>query len=366
MSENKNTEYRYEDTNNNFFNTIEEIIGCDEKVVALYDNISSGIAVVSREGRIYCSNNFLSFITGYSGDELKEINFPSFFCGKDSARVKEILSLSFSGCNPNTHFEVSFFKKDGTRSWVDMSASSSWKGPDERDYCYVFINDVSAEKKYKDSSKNSLRKINLLGNYAKNDGINRVSAINCYLDLAGEKIDPGTRQYCSVVAGHMDTIGKFMEFAAWMYDCTLFQPEWQLLSDVFEKVREFDGRIPIDYNIRFNKIEILSDHSLVNVFEKLFEFSIKYGQVTTKVSVDLVESESGSFTIIWKDNGLGLNPEIRAKVFDKGRVAGPGFGLLLVKEVLSFSGAKITEKGTDGEGALFEITFPSENWRHSG
>lgn len=348
-----------------FYNKREEFLGCHEKkFIALFESISTGIVVVSRDGLISCSNSFFSFISGYSDDELKGLNFASIFYGEDSSRVEEILNLSFSGCNPNTHFEVRFNKKDGSRIWADLCISSLWKGPDQKNYCYAFIHDVSAEKRYKEISKIAMRKMDLLGTLAKNEGINRVSAINCYLELAVEKINPECRQYCGVVSSHMESIKKYLEFAARLHDCDLHQPEWQLLSEIFEEVREFDKHIQVEYDTRFEEIEVLSDHALVLVFEKLFENSIRQGQFTTRVNIDFSEDDSGSVFIVWKDNGFGVSPDMKEKIFDKRHGCDSGFDLLLVREVLSFSGAKIEEKGKYGDGAMFWITFPPENCRY--
>jgi len=54
------------------------------------------------------------------------------------------------------------------------------------------------------------------------------------------------------------------------------------------------------------------------------------------------------------------------KLFTRGFGKNTGLGLFLSREILSITGITITENGTPGKGARFEITVPKGAWRTAG
>ncbi|HOL42135.1 MAG TPA: ATP-binding protein [Methanospirillum sp.] len=65
------------------------------------------------------------------------------------------------------------------------------------------------------------------------------------------------------------------------------------------------------------------------------------------------------------DDGVGISPENEEKIFERGFGKNTGLGLFLVREILSFTGMSIHEKGQEGHGAVFEIRVSKSGWRIS-
>jgi len=64
-----------------------------------------------------------------------------------------------------------------------------------------------------------------------------------------------------------------------------------------------------------------------------------------------------------EDNGIGIPAGQKGQIFDR-VVGGEGkFGLFFVREFLTLSGMTISETGTPGKGARFEIAIPKELYR---
>jgi sensor histidine kinase regulating citrate/malate metabolism len=67
--------------------------------------------------------------------------------------------------------------------------------------------------------------------------------------------------------------------------------------------------------------------------------------------------------LIYEDNGTGVLPEEKEKIFQKGFGKHTGLGMFLIKEILSITGITIRETGTWHQGARFEIRIPPGKFR---
>ena len=68
-------------------------------------------------------------------------------------------------------------------------------------------------------------------------------------------------------------------------------------------------------------------------------------------------------TIACEDNGGGIDSETKKHLFKRGYGKNTGFGLFLIREILSITGITIDENGEPGKGARFEITVPNGAYR---
>jgi sensor histidine kinase regulating citrate/malate metabolism len=74
--------------------------------------------------------------------------------------------------------------------------------------------------------------------------------------------------------------------------------------------------------------------------------------------------ENGNkLTIIYEDNGVGIDPEIKKRLFMRGNGLIHGYGLFLIREILAITGISIIETGEHGKGARFEISLPTGIYR---
>jgi signal transduction histidine kinase len=82
----------------------------------------------------------------------------------------------------------------------------------------------------------------------------------------------------------------------------------------------------------------------------------------TEIRVSSRQSPEG-LKILWEDNGIGIVPEEKEKIFERGFGRNTGLGMFLAREILSLTGISIRETGTEGEGARFEIIVPPGKFR---
>lgn len=106
-----------------------------------------------------------------------------------------------------------------------------------------------------------------------------------------------------------------------------------------------------------------------DIFQQLFDNAIKFNnQVKKEIRVSPVTTAGNKFLqICVADNGKGLPPEEREKIFQKfyqieeyftGQVIGAGLGLALVKRLIEAQGGNIWVESKSGEGSKFFFTLP--------
>ncbi|MDD3978190.1 MAG: HAMP domain-containing sensor histidine kinase, partial [Methanomicrobium sp.] len=112
------------------------------------------------------------------------------------------------------------------------------------------------------------------------------------------------------------------------------------------------------------KIEVYADPLFGKVFYNFIDNSIRHGSEKIS-SIRLSTINSGeSLKIIYEDDGTGIPFENKDKIFLKGFGSNTGYGLFLIKYVLSMTGMNICESGVPGEGVRFEINVPNGRFRY--
>jgi signal transduction histidine kinase len=106
---------------------------------------------------------------------------------------------------------------------------------------------------------------------------------------------------------------------------------------------------------------------LHQVFSNLIENAIKYGRQAGKVTVGAQETSDGQVEAWVRDDGPGIPPEARERVFerfyrvDRARsraTGGTGLGLSIVRHVAQAHGGDVTVESTEGEGSIFRLRLP--------
>ena len=91
------------------------------------------------------------------------------------------------------------------------------------------------------------------------------------------------------------------------------------------------------------------------------KFTSKEGGGTITIKAEKKDSQA---SIIIKDTGPGISPEIKPKLFSKfvtNSSGGTGIGLFISKNIIEAHGGSIrTEDNTDGKGATFAFSLPLE------
>jgi signal transduction histidine kinase len=136
------------------------------------------------------------------------------------------------------------------------------------------------------------------------------------------------------------------------------------IADDQRTVAEQRGQ-SIQVRCRDENVTILADVGrLRRAIANLVANAIKYGPERSPIVVQTLR-EAGTFTVRVTDDGPGVAPEERERIFEKfsrGRrstaVAGAGLGLAIARSLAELHGGTLRYEDAEGGGATFVLTVP--------
>ena len=105
---------------------------------------------------------------------------------------------------------------------------------------------------------------------------------------------------------------------------------------------------------------------LVQAFERLLDNAVKFARAADepRVTVDVRPPSEGMAVLVLRDNGIGIDPRHRERVFElfeklDPRAAGSGIGLAMVKRIVESHGGRVwLESGGIGTGTSACVSLP--------
>jgi len=125
-----------------------------------------------------------------------------------------------------------------------------------------------------------------------------------------------------------------------------------MANNAWGVIEHADASLTVENDCRFDA----DTTRFQQLLENLFRNAIEHGGTTVTIRVGELDDESGFYVA---DDGTGIDPEHRETVFESGHSTNPegtGFGLSIVKEIVSAHGWEITIADSRTGGVKFEIT----------
>lgn len=142
----------------------------------------------------------------------------------------------------------------------------------------------------------------------------------------------------------------------------------RIIDDSFESMKFMSGFERLRWDVRYQgDVPLRSDaYRLHVIFNNLVSNAVKYqdynkARSSVHVSVSITPE---TLSIVFEDNGVGIQKELQAKIFDmffraNDRGDGSGLGLYIVKETVRRLKGKIRATSRLGEGTTFKIEIPN-------
>lgn len=221
-------------------------------------------------------------------------------------------------------------------------------------------------KKTQEAYQTANKKLNILSSITRHDILNQLTALLGYQEIAREMCSDASLLEIMRKEQHAaDAIRRQIEFTRHYQDIGIRSPVWHSIGEVVQKIRSTSQyeNISIDIaGILSPPIEIYADPLFPLICENLIDNSIRHGEHVTRI---LFSSEQigVELILIYQDNGVGISPEEKVKIFNRGFGKHTGMGLFLTQEILAITGLSIRETGEQGKGSRFEILVPAGSFR---
>lgn len=339
-----------------------ELLAAYEKNKGLMDSANDAIFIADIEtGMLIDANNKAQQMIGRKRPEIKVMHITVLYPERDRETCMKFFNqhvLEGSGIQ-----EEIIIDSGGREIPVIMSATRLEIGG--RPCLMEIFHDVSDMKNAQDALKFANKKLNMFAEITRHDIRNKLTVLSGYLDLMREP--PPKMQYSMYISKlkrTLQTISENIEFTQLYENLGIVPPVWQNVHNLF-----FSTCAQIDIkNIRVQSdisgLEIYADPLLERVFYDMVENTLLYGAGVSIISLSSYEDKQG-IIIILEDNGIGIPPLDKEKIFSKGFGKNTGFGLFLAREILSITGITLQETGEYHKGARFEFFIPPGKFRHA-
>jgi len=301
-------------------------------------------------------------LLGYTNEDLiKNLHLPRLLTHEDLDRAQHVLERIRRG--ESSLGEVfTLIRKDGSRfpviSYITpLIRDGKIKG------MRIFAGDITERKQMEDALQMMNDKLNLMNSITRHDIFNQLTVLFSYLEMIREKTDdPLIHQYLEKQYKAAETIREQIAFTDNYQKIGVTAPHWQnVRTTIMDATSALDlNGITLETDIP--DIDIFADDLLGKVFYNLVENGVKYGGKISRIRF-FCEDDADGKVLVYEDNGVGIPADAKEKIFNRQYFSHTGLGMFLSREILSITGLTLTEAGTYGAGARFEIHIPHDKYR---
>ena len=343
-------------------NAESELLAAYEKNKGLMDSANDAIFITDIEtGMIIDANNKAQQMIGWTRSEIQKMHILEIHPERD----REMYSRFFAEHvqeGSGVQEEV-IVDREGREITVIMSATRLDFGG--RPCLMGIFHDVSDMKNAQDALRFANKKLNMMAEITRHDIRNKLTVLGGYLDLLKDP-PPGMQysMYISKLRQTVMTISENIEFTQLYENLGIAAPVWQNVHDLFfATCAQIDiKKITVQSDI--SGLEIYADPLLERVFFDMVENSLLYGAGVSVIRLSFKEKPEG-IVISIEDNGIGIPPQDKEKIFCKGFGKSTGLGLFLAQEILSITAITLHETGEYHRGARFEFSVPRGKFRYT-
>jgi signal transduction histidine kinase len=250
--------------------------------------------------------------------------------------------------------------EDLTRS---LESRVVWRTRELSEVNAVLQNDIAERKKVEASLAKANQKLNLLSQITRHDISNRVFELLVDIDLAKEYAeDVRLKDALEKLELISISIQNQITFTKDYQEIGTQAPAWHAVAPMVKQAAEQLDLQGVEIDVHLGKTEIFSDSMIKKVFYNLIDNALRHGDHVTRIVFSSRETADG-LLIVCEDTGIGIPPQDKTQIFNKGFGRDSGLGLFLIREILSITGISIRETGDYGNGARFEMLIPKGDYR---
>lgn len=225
----------------------------------------------------------------------------------------------------------------------------------------VLLRDMTERRGMEEELRTANHRLGLMSTLTRHDLMNKLTAINGFSVLARYTQDPEkARTYLTRLKHETSSATELIMMSREMESLGMTPSSWFAVDDLFRKAGALVSGDGIEVRSAVTGVSVLADPLVDKVFYNLLDNSLRHGQRVRTIALDHQEDDRG-LVIVYSDDGVGVPPENKERIFDRGFGSNSGLGMFLVREILGITGITIEENRT--EGARFEMRVPPGRYR---
>jgi PAS domain S-box-containing protein len=332
---------------------------------SIIDTIPVWIACLDGDGKITLANSAISSFFGLTPDCVEGRRFEDLLIYPRYEHHSVLLQKALSGREVPFNEEMEDPHYPDRKKYLRgrYSPLKGFNGATSSVVCVII--DITDLKTAQHIIERINMKLHLLSSITRHDILNSLTAILGYLSFAEDEDDQGlSKGYLKKSHQIALKIREQIEFTRDYQDMGVKEPVWQNAGSVFTKATRNLELNNIVVETSLDDISVYADPLLERVIFNLVDNALRYGKTVTQILSYWYQKED---SVIWvlEDNGAGIAPEMKELIFKKGFGHNTGLGLFLAREILDITNLRISETGSEGKGARFEMTIPGGLWKKS-
>ena len=343
-----------------------ELRESEEKFRIIVENTRDGIMIVTLDGTILYSNRanaqIFEIIRGPYEPGTKNIVDALLPAYHDKARSD---LRRVAGGEDGSPGEYQAVTTTGRQIWIEVVGKRVIY--QDAPAAVLSLKEITSRKQMEKAILQANRKLNLLSGITRHDINNQLHVLDGFVTLLRAK-NPSLdcQDYFSRIEEASDRITSMIRFTKEYEEVGGSSAVWQNLPALVTNAAKSItfGNITLKNDLPPG-VEIFADPLVVKVFFNLIDNAVRHGGKIRTIRFSLEASGPGRI-IVCEDDGDGVVPDEKERIFERGFGKNTGFGLAISREILDITGITIRETGEAGRGARFEMVVPEDAWRTAG
>ena len=352
-------------------------IDASSRIAFPIDETPDGVVVVDRLGFVTSANTAAGRMLGQASDELVNRTLARFVAVKERAR--EIIEQVVSKGSIESK-EVEIVRGDGRRAWLSISARTRESTRSDSERTIVFIRDVTKRVESHRSLERNNEELEDCVRSLSHDLRSPLASLLGFTHLLREDFQDALKPTGLHFLDRIEESGRNMErLLRDLLDLSRIRsvPQQRVRTNpraVLVQLRsEFKQRLEdtgIELSIPEHPPVILCDRTrLYQLFSNLIGNAISHmGPQSTAGRIEVeIETVAGGWQISVADNGPGIAPQDRKRVFEVFQTAGStppgkrssGLGLAIVKKIVEAHRGRVWVESRPNGGARFLLRLPN-------
>ena len=328
----------------------------------IIENTASAIAIIEEDATFSYINPEFEKIIGYVREEVEgRKKWTDFVAPPDLERMQEYEHerRDYVEIVP-ANYEFRFIRFDGE---VRNGFLTITPIPDTGKMV-VSLMDITGKIQEEDALKRANKKLNFFNIITRHEILNHLTVVKGFIELSREQIHAPSFLLTSLdkELAAANAIQNLIIFTRDYQNIGIQPPTWYSISSTIKSMAAGIRLGSIFLSDDTEGVEIYADHLLEKVFFHLLDNAVRYGEKIRTIRFFCEESFE-ELHVICEDDGIGIPPDAKEKIFNRQFFQNTGLDMYLSREIVSITGMSLQETGTYGTGARFEIRVPKGAYR---